>query len=131
MKIVSRLVCLSALVLLLCSVPALAADWTSLGERTVDLRANSASIPVAAGAGALGKLRFEMESNVLQLLTVKVTFADGQVFDAHSNAFLGNGRSADIDLPSAKEIAKVDFTYRKSAATDRTHAAPVKLLGTV
>lgn len=131
MKLVSRVVCLAALVLLLCNVPAHAADWTPLGERTIDFRAKSVSFQVAAGAGTFSKLRLDVTGNILRVINVKVTSTDGQTSTVDLNEFIGAGSSRVIDLSSAKELTKVEVTYRKAMTTDKAHPAQLKLLGSV
>jgi len=131
MKVVSRVVCLVALAVLLLGAAAYAADWTALGEKSVDFKAKSVAVDVAAGAGSFAKLKIDVTGNVLKVATVKVTFTDGQTFDAAVNAFAGSGNSPEIDLASAKEIKKVEIGYQKAQSTDKFHPALVKLLGSV
>jgi len=133
MKRISLVVSLVALASIAGSVPGRAADWKSLGEQRIpypDLRrTDSATFPVAAGAGAFSKLQIEIEGNVLQIGTVKVTFADGQTFSAEVDNYVGWGRSQVVDLPSAKELQKVEVAYRSARMTDRHHPIVIKLLG--
>jgi hypothetical protein len=131
MKLALRVVCLIAFALLLSSVPVRAAEWTPLGERSVDYRLKSETIEATAGAGAFSKLKLEVTKNILQIKNVKVTFLDGQSFSVDVNEFIGVGQSHVIELPSAKEVKKVEFTYRRATTTETKAPALVKLFGSV
>ena len=129
MKLASRVVCLVAVVSLLAIVPARAADWRPLGERAIDYRTNPATIDVAAGAGAVAKLKFEVKQANLEIGNVKVTFTDGQTYNLDLNKYIGAGGSRVIDLPSAKEVQKVEFSYTKYSTAETQRIAVVKILG--
>ena len=129
MKVVSRCAVLIALALLLCSLPVLAADWTPLGEQMLVAYDGSATIPVAEGAGAFSKLKLDVPQRVLQIGTVKVTFADGQALTVDVNEYVGARRSHVIDLPSAKAVKKIEFTYKGAGPMDAATPGVAKLLG--
>lgn len=130
MKLASRVVCLAAVTLLLSIVPASAADWRPLGDRAMDFRANPVTVETAAGAGAVSKIKLEVKESNLEILNVKVTFVDGQTFNVDLNKYIGAGGSRIIDLPGAKEIRRVEFTYRKASA-ESNRIAVVKIFGSV
>ncbi|MBZ5587567.1 MAG: hypothetical protein LAO05_03320 [Acidobacteriia bacterium] len=130
MKLVSRVVCLVALIFLVTNAPARAAGWQALGKCVVDYRTNPQDIAAKGGAGPVSRIKLEVDENNLVIGTVKVTFADGQTFDRDLNKYIGAGGSQVIDLPSAKEVQKVEFTYRKASAVSNSLAL-VRLFGSV
>jgi len=131
MKFAARVVCLVAAVLLVSIGSARAADWRPLGELAIDYRTNPVSMDAAAGAGAVSKLKFEVKQANLEINNVKVTFADGQTFNLDLNKYIGAGSSSVIDLPSAKEVQKVEFTYKKYSTAETVRIGLVKILGSV
>jgi len=131
MKVASRVVTLIALAVVLFAVSAHAADWTPLGQKNIDFRAKSVTVEVAAGAGSFAKLQIDVTGNILQVAAVKVTFADGSTLNADVNGFAGAGNTQVVDLASAKELKKVEISYRKATMTDKFHPAQLKLLGSV
>ncbi|MGD1148190.1 MAG: hypothetical protein ABR961_09595 [Thermoanaerobaculaceae bacterium] len=131
MKLASRVVCLVAIALLLSNVPARAADWKPLGQRVVDYSTNPVSIEAATGAGPFSKLRLDVREANLKISDVRVTFTDGQAVSLDVNKFVVAGSSCIIDLPSAKEVQRVEFSYRKVSNSGDSRIALVKLLGSV
>ncbi len=131
MKHASRLVCLVAVALLLASLPVLADDWTTLGERALNFKGKPVNIEPKAAVGPVGKLRLEATKNAFQVLSLKVTFADGQTFGAELNEFLLEGNSRVVDFPSAKQVRTVEVSYRKCAATDHDTRAVLGVSGSV
>ncbi len=129
MKLVSRVVCLVSVAAMLSVVSASAADWQPLGQLTIDYRTNPVSVQAAAGAGAVSKIRFEVKQANLEIGNVKVTFADGQTLSLDVNKYIGAGRSHVVDLPSAKEVQKIEFSYTKYSTAETEHIAIVKLSG--
>ncbi|HVN76392.1 MAG TPA: hypothetical protein VMT19_08755 [Thermoanaerobaculaceae bacterium] len=129
MKLAARVVCLVAVASLLVIVPARAADWRTLGERTLDFRTNPVTIDAVAGAGAVSKLKIEVKQSNLEIGNVKVTFTDGQTFNMDLNKYIGAGGSRVIDLPGAKEVQKVELSYQKYSTAETQRIGVVKLLG--
>ena len=129
MKLASRVMCLAAVVAVLSVVPARAGDWRPLGELTIDYRTNPVIMDAAAGAGAVSKIKLEVKQANLEINNVKVTFTDGQTFNLDLNKYIGAGNSRVIDLPSAKEVQKVEFTYTKYSTAETVRIGVVKILG--
>ncbi len=129
MKHASRLVCLVAVALLLASLPVLADGWTTLGERALNFKGKPVNIEPGAAVGPVSKLRLEATKNVFQVLSVKVTFADGQTFGLALNEFLMEGNGRIIDLPGAKQVKAVEVSVRKCAATDHEVRATLAVSG--
>ncbi len=129
MKLASRVVCLVAVASLLSIVPARAADWRPLGERALDFRTNPVTIEAASGAGPVAKIKIEVKQSNLEIGNLKVTFADGQTFDVDLNKYIGAGSSRVVDLPSAKEVQRVEFSYKKYSTGETERIGIVKILG--
>ena len=127
MKLAARVVCLVMVGLAASIVPALAAGWQALGERIVDFRTNPETVVAKAGASTFAKIKIEVKQTNLEIQNVKVFFDDGQSFDVALNKYMGAGSSRVIDLPTAKAIQKVEFSYRPASAG--TNIALVRLLG--
>ena len=129
MKLASRVASLVGVIALLSTVPARAAGWQKLGQGVVDYRTNPQSIETAAGSGSFSKIKIEVKESSLEIQNVKVTFTDGQTFSMDLNKYIGAGSSQVVDLPGAKEIQKVEFTYRGKTDGESSRLALVKLLG--
>ena len=127
MKLATRVVCLAVVGLVASIVPAMAADWQALGERIVDFRNSPETVVAKTGEGAFDKVKIEVKQTNMEIKNVKVVFDDGQSFDVALNKYMGAGSSRVIDLPAAKGIAKVEFTYR--AASSGSKVALVRVLG--
>lgn len=98
------------------AVPAQAAEWEKLGERTVNGRPNQVdtdTIMVGAGKGAYSHLQVKVEQSALRMLDMKVYFGDGSVFDVSTAYVYGpNSTTRVIDLPgNARIVTKVVFRY--------------------
>ena len=97
------------------TVPALAASWVLLGKRTVNLIYDHDTIRVGAGAGLYNRLRLTVTGNSVFMDSMKVTFANGDVFNVPIRfLFVPGSSSRIIDLPGAlRYIRRVDFRYTK------------------
>ena len=127
MKLAARVVCLVVVGLAASIVPAMAAGWQALGERIVDFRTNPETVVTKAGQGTFAKIKIEVKETNIEIQNVKVVFDDGQSFDVALNKYMGAGSSRVIDLPTAKAIQKVEFSYRPASAGSKL--AVVRLLG--
>jgi hypothetical protein len=88
--------------------------WVKLGERKVNGRADRDSIAVGRRDGKFSKLTIAVEDDDLELLGMKVHFANGQDFDPQvKHYFRENDKTRVIDLPGdARVIQRIDLTYR-------------------
>jgi hypothetical protein len=93
--------------------PELTGDWDHVGMRAVDFRVDHDAI-VAAGDGAYGAIRIDVEGGDLEMFDIKVTFGNGESFSPATRAYFREGtRSRVIDLPGdARVIRRIDFFYR-------------------
>lgn len=107
---------------------AVAADWTPLGDRILNYRSDQGDIAVK-NDGAFRQIKFQVFKNAVEIKNVTVTFKDGSTFDAAVDAYVAPGKSTkEIDLPGAKAIDKVSFTFRKPGSAE--YLATVRLLAT-
>ncbi|MDD5562778.1 MAG: hypothetical protein PHQ91_03615 [Thermoanaerobaculaceae bacterium] len=127
MKLAARVACLVVVGLAASIVPAMAAGWQALGERIVDFRTNPEAVVAKATDGTFSKVKIEVSQTNMEIQNVKVVFDDGQSFDVALNKYMGAGSSRVIDLPSAKAIQKVEFTYRPASSGSKV--ALVRILG--
>ncbi len=127
MKLAARVVCLVVVGLAASIVPAMASGWQALGERIVDFRTNPETVVAKANDAAFTKIKIEVKQTNLEIRNVKVVFDDGQSFDVALNKYIGAGSSRVIDLPGAKAIQKVEFSYRPASAG--SNIALVRVLG--
>ncbi len=116
MRLATRVVCLVVVGLAASIVPAMAAEWKALGERIVDFRTNPETVVAKVGEAAFSKIKIEVKQTNIEIQNVKVIFDDGQSFDAALNKYMGAGSSRVIDLPTAKAIRRVEFSYRPASA---------------
>jgi hypothetical protein len=107
-----------------------AAEWRSLGRRTVDYRLDRDAV-VAIGQGAFRAIRLDVEDGDLDMYDVKVTFANGETFSPGTRIqFREGSRSRVIDLPGAARVIKrVDFSYRSAGRFGRATRATVQVFG--
>ena len=97
---------------------AMAADWTPLGDRILNYRTDQGDFAVRNDT-AFRQLRFEVMKSAVEFKTVTVVFKGGPSFDATIDKYVAPGKSTkEIDLPSAKAIEKVTFTFRKPGSAD-------------
>ena len=127
MNLAARAVGLAVVGLAASIVPAMAADWQALGERIVDFRTNPETVVAKAGDGTFAKIKIEVKQTNMEIRNVKIVFGDGQSFDVALDKYMGAGSSRVIDLPAAKMIQKVEFSYRPASSGDRV--ALVRILG--
>ena len=127
MKLAARVVCLVVVGLAASIVPAMAADWQALGERIVDFRTNPETVVAKVSEAAFAKIKIEVKQTNIEIQNVKVVFDDGQSFDVALNKYMGAGSSRVIDLPTAKAIQKVEFSYRPASSGSKI--ALVRVLG--
>lgn len=127
MKLAARVVCLVVVGLAASIVPAMAADWQALGERIVDFRTNPETVVAKVSEATFAKIKIEVKQTNIEIQNVKVVFDDGQSFDVALNKYMGAGSSRVIDLPTAKAIQKVEFSYRPASAGSKV--ALVRVLG--
>ena len=127
MKLAARVVCLVVVGLAASIVPAMAADWQALGERIVDFRTNPETVVAKVSEATFAKIKIEVKQTNIEIQNVKVVFDDGQSFDVALNKYMGAGSSRVIDLPTAKAIQKVEFSYRPASSGSKI--ALVRVLG--
>lgn len=107
---------------------AFAADWTPLGDRILNYR-NAEDHIAVKDSGAYKLVKLQVKNAPLEIASVTIAFTDGTSFDATLDAYLGPGNfTKEIELPAAKSIQKVTFTYKKVSGTSQL--ATVRLLGT-
>jgi hypothetical protein len=89
------------------------ADWTRLGERTVDGVNDRDVIHVGAREGRYRRIMIVVERSALEMHDVVVTFGDGETFSPSTRlVFEENSRSRIIDLPGATRVIRsVEFRY--------------------
>lgn len=87
--------------------------WDKLGERMVDGKNDRDAIAVGRADGRFEAIQLKVEGSALELDEVKVTFADGSVFEPKTKMTFGNGATTRvIDLPGGKRaIQRVEFKY--------------------
>lgn len=108
---------------------ALAGDWTPLGERILNYRTNEEAIAVK-NDDSYKQIKLQVKNAPLEIMTVKVLFKDGTSFDATLDKYVGpGGFTKEIELPAAKSIEKVTFTYKK--VSGGAQLATVRLHGTM
>lgn len=127
MKLAARVVCLVVVGLAASIVPAMAADWQALGERIVDFRTNPETVVAKDSEATFAKIKIEVKQTNIEIQNVKVVFDDGQSFDVALNKYMGAGSSRVIDLPTAKAIQKVEFSYHPASSGSKI--ALVRVLG--
>lgn len=102
-------------VLLLGAANAYAArgDWTMLGERTVNDKAEYDTIVVGARKGRFAKLKLAVDDAPVEIKRVTVHFGDGSRQVIERNMFVGEDRrSPTMDLKGKRRIIeKVVFYY--------------------
>ncbi len=89
------------------------ADWTRLGERSVDGVRDHDVIAVGARDGTFSRIMIVVERSALEMYEVKINFADGTHFSPATRlVFSPNTRSRIIDLPGARRVIRsVEFRY--------------------
>lgn len=115
----------TALIVLLLGVAnaqAARGDWTMLGERTVNDRAEYDTIVVGARKGRFAKLKLAVDNAPIEIKRVTVHFGDGSKQVVERNMFVGEDRrSPTLDLKGKRRIIeKVVFYYEaKSRGWER------------
>jgi ribosomal protein S4E len=127
MKLAARTVCLVMVGLAASIVPAMAAEWQALGERIVDFRTNPETVVAKVSEATFSKIKIEVKQTNIEIQNLKVVFDDGQSFDVALNKYMGAGSSRIVDLPTAKVIQRVEFSYRPASAGSKI--AIVRVLG--
>jgi len=89
------------------------ADWTKLGERSVDGTHDRDVITVGARDGRFRRIMLVVEHSALEMFDVVVTFGDGSRFSPPTrHVFSPDTRSSVIDLPGADRVIRsVEFKY--------------------
>ena len=102
--------------------------WVELGSRSVDFHKDRDEIEVGRQEGRFTHLRFKVEEGDLVVDKIRVTFADGKVWESDYRAeFKEGARSHDIAMPEgARMVRKVDFIARSEHRHD---PAKIVLLG--
>lgn len=118
-----------SLVAIGCS-PVVVGDWTMLGERVVNDRAERDSITVGADEGRFTALKLRALRRPVHILDVKVHFGDGRVQDVAVRRIIrAGGESRVIDLSGgARVIRRVEFTY-EAESRGRGRRATLQLFG--
>ncbi len=98
---------------------AVASEWEMLGERKVDHRAERDVINVTLSEGLFRKIKVDVLHKGIELVDLKVFFANGQVQDVSVRRFIERGgETRVIDLTGgARGIRKVQFIYRTRRVT--------------
>lgn len=128
MGLAIRAVCLGLAGPALATVSAVAADWQVLGEKVVDFRENPEVVTARPDAGAFARIKIEVRQANIEIESVKVNFNEGRAFDVPLNAYVGAGSSRVIDLPSAKQIARIELNCRSASLAAEGRVAVVRIL---
>jgi len=106
---------------LACTPNVVPAGWDLLGKRQVNLTVDHDAITVPQGSRILSRLLLVVRMNDLELYDVKVTFENGEEFDAKFRGrFLANRDTQIIDLPGKeRRVRRIDFRYRSLLRTAR------------
>jgi len=104
-----------------CSANIVPPGWDFLGKRQVNLTVDHDTITVPPGSRTLSRLLIVVRMNDLELYDVKVTFENGDDFDAKFRGrFLANRDTQIIDLPGKeRRVRRIDFRYRSLLRTAR------------
>jgi hypothetical protein len=110
-------------------LPAQAAGWQLLGERTVRFTTDRDVIRVTASEGTFSKVKLRVLRNGIELLDVKIVYGDGGSQDFQIRRFIAAGSETRVlDLPGvARVIKKVELVYRSSGRTGKR--ASIQLWG--
>jgi hypothetical protein len=94
-------------------------EWEKLGERSITKREDKDVIEVKS-ATHFTAVSFRINAGKAEVQDVKITFDDGQVFDAPTKvAFKEGEESGRIDLPGAsRKIKDIHFLYRSLGRGD-------------
>jgi hypothetical protein len=116
-------------VLLVAAARADASGWELLGQRKVNHQADRDVIHVTVSEGLFRKIKVDVLHNGIELVDLKVYFANGGVQDIPVRRFIERGgETRVIDLTGgARGIRKVQFVYRSRGASPRR--ATVRLWG--
>ncbi len=114
MRTTFRVTILVSLIWMALVVPAQAAGWEMLGERTVNYSTDRDTIRVTGAEGVFRKIKLKVLHSGIELIDLKVHFADGSTHDVAVRSFIkAGGETRVIDLPGAvRVIKKVTFVYR-------------------
>ena len=87
----------------------------------MNLTVDHDTITVPPGSKTLSKLLIVVRMNDLELYDIKVTFENGNDFDAKFRGrFLANRDTQIIDLPGQeRRVRRIDFRYRSLLRTAR------------
>ena len=88
--------------------------WVPLGERTVNGRVDHDRIEVGAYEGKFGKLMLVVENSDLELVDLKIVFADRTEYHPRLNHVFRQGqRTRAIDLPPSEAVVRfIAITYK-------------------
>jgi hypothetical protein len=102
------------------------AQWTKLGQRKVNFRADHDEILVTAYEGTFRKLKLSVVNAPIFVRNVKIVYGNGNTTNIRVNRKIEkNSDSAALDLPGNKRIIKkVIFNY-KSVPSYRGKASVV------
>jgi hypothetical protein len=97
------------------------AGWEFLGKRQVNFAAEHDTVTIPQSAKPFGRLLLVVRMNDMELYDIKVTFENGDIFDAKfKGRFLANRDTQIIDLPGGvRHVRRVDFRYRSLLRTAR------------
>lgn len=104
---------------LLAAPQADASGWELLGQRKVNYRTDRDVIHVTLSEGLFHKIKLDVLHNGIELVDLKVYFANGDVQDVPVRRFIERGgETRVIDLSGgARGIRKVQFVYRTRGAS--------------
>lgn len=110
-------------------VPKVSGSWERLGTRTVKFATDRDVIPVTATEGTFDKIKLKVLSSGIEMLDLKVHFANGGTQDVSIKRFIeAGGETRVIDLTgSDRVIRNVEMVYRSRGP--RTGRAIVELWG--
>ena len=94
--------------------PAFAAEWTRLGARDVNFKAEVDTIKVGASEGTFSAIKLDVNGGGIVMYDIVVTFGNGETFSPNTRLKFSKGSlSRTIDLPgTARVIKKVQFVYK-------------------
>ena len=109
--------------------PAFAAEWTKLGARDVNFKAEVDTIKVGATEGTFSAIKLDVNRGGIVMYDIVVTFGNGETFSPKTRLKFSKGSlSRTIDLPgTARVIKKVQFVY-KSQGKKRNKFTKARIL---
>lgn len=94
-------------------------NWETLGEKTVERRAERDEIVVTASEGRFNAIKLKVRVSDVNVKDLKVHFGDGEVQDVQVRKIIAAGgetREIELDGNRPRVIRKVSFVYKSRGA---------------